>query len=90
MLSGPAATSLEAQQRYFSYREILVAIVSQNDFVLVLCGVSHSYRAICCKRGYRTDVVSHHFGELLTSLNKYRTIGGIAAIVSQYRAMWGH
>ena len=27
--------SLEAQQRYFSYRAILAAIVSQNSFVLV-------------------------------------------------------
>ena len=29
---------LEAQQRYFSYRAILVAIVSQNYFVLVFLG----------------------------------------------------
>ena len=28
-------SALEIQQRYFSYRAILVAIVSQNDFVLV-------------------------------------------------------
>ena len=35
---------------------ILAAIVSQNSFVLVFVGVSHSYRAICCKMGYRTDV----------------------------------
>ena len=29
---------LEAQQRYFSYRAILVAIVSQNSLVLVFMG----------------------------------------------------
>ena len=47
---------LEAQQRYFSYRAILEAIVSQNFFVLVFYGASHKYRAICSKMGYRTDV----------------------------------
>ena len=39
-----------------SYRAIPVAIVSQNSFVLVFVGVSHNYRAIRCKMGYRTDV----------------------------------
>ena len=34
LAGGPLA--LEAQQRYFSYRAILAAIVSQNSFVLVL------------------------------------------------------
>ena len=34
----------------------LVAIASQNSFVFFLNGVSHIYRAICCKMGYRTDV----------------------------------
>ena len=29
---------LEAQQRYFSYRAILAAIVSQNSFMLVFMG----------------------------------------------------
>ena len=48
--------SLEAQQRYFSYCAILVAIVSQTSLVLVLYGVSHNYRAIRSKMGYRTDV----------------------------------
>ena len=33
---------------------------------------------------------SHHFGGVLTSLEKYHAIWGIAAIVSQYCAMWGH
>ena len=52
-----ALQTLEAQQRYFSYRAILVAIVSQKYFMLVFMGVSHNYRAIRCKMGYRTDVL---------------------------------
>ena len=36
---------LEAQQRYFSYRAILVAIVSQKSFVLVFTG----YRTIIAR-----------------------------------------
>ena len=78
--------SLEAQQRYFSYCAIPLAIVSQNKFCVYFCGVSHNSRTICCKfkTGYRTDVpvwaqvarggVSYHFGELPTSLKKHRTI----------------
>ena len=42
-----------------------------------------------CETNYQGGV-SHHFGELLTSLKKYRAIWGIAAIVSQYGATWGH
>ena len=42
-----------------------------------------------CETKYQRGV-SHHFGELLTSLKKYRAICGIAAIVSQHRAIWGH
>ena len=37
-----SSQDLEAQQRYFSYRAILAAIVSQNYFVLVFVG----YRTI--------------------------------------------
>ena len=43
-------------------------------------GVSHNYRMICCKMGYRTDIsginkstkggIVIFFGELLTSLKK--------------------
>ena len=91
-------SGLEAQQRYFSYRAILVAIVSQNIFVLVFMG----YRTIIaryvakwgiaqmclCKSKYQGGV-SHHFGGLVNSLKNYRAIWGIAAIVSQYRAIWG-
>ena len=86
----------EAQQRNFSYLTILVAIVSQILLVLVFVG----YRTIIaqdvakwgiaqmclCKTKYHGGV-SHHFGELLTSLKKYRAIWGIAAIVSQHRAI---
>ena len=91
--------SLEAQQRYFSYRAILVAIVSQNYFVLVFVGyrtfiaryvAKRGIAQIClCKTKYQGGV-SHHFGRVLTSLKNYRAIWGIAAIVSQYRAIWGH
>ena len=89
---------LEAQQRYFSYRAMLLAIVSQNSFVLVFMGYRTTIIArYVAKWGiaqmclFRTKWgVSHHFGELLTSLKKYRAIWGITAIVSQYRAIWGH
>ena len=43
-----------------------------------------------CKTKVPRGGVSHHFGGVLTSLKKYRVIWGIAAIVSQYRAIWGH
>ena len=43
--------TLVAQQRYFSYCAMLVAMLSQNCFVLVSMGVSRGYRAICCKMG---------------------------------------
>ena len=92
---------LEAQQRYFSYRAILVAIVSQNVFVLVFMG----YRTIVARYAAKWGItvtqmclcqtkyqggVSHHFGGVQPSLKRYRAIWGIAAIVSQYRAIWGH
>ena len=52
-------------------------------------GVSH--RCVCVKLCSTRGGVSHHFGGALTSLKKYRAmIWGIAAIVSQYRAIWGH
>ena len=93
------STNLEAQQRYFSYRAILVAIVLQNSLVLVFVG----YRTIIARYVARGGIaqmclceteyqggVSHHFGELLGSLKKNHAIWGIAAIVSQYRTIWGH
>ena len=70
---------LEAQQRYFSYRAILAAIVSQNFFVLVFMGyhtIIARYVAkwgiaqMClCKIKYQGGV-SHHFGGMLTSLKR--------------------
>ena len=93
------STRLEAQWRYFSYRAILAAIVSQNSFVLVFVG----YRTIIARYVAKWGIaqmclcetkhqggVSHYFGGVLISLKKYRAIWGIAAIVSQYRAIWGH
>ena len=92
--------SLEAQQRYFSYREIRVAIVSQTLLCLFLWGIAQlsrdtlqngvSHGCVCVRVSIRGGGVSHLFGGVLTSLKKYRAIWGIAAIVSQYRAIWGH
>ena len=77
----------------------LVAIVSQNYFVLVFVG----YRTIIARYVAKWGIaqmclcetkcqggVSHHFGGVLTSLKKYRAIWGIAATISQYRVIWGH
>ena len=78
--------ALEAQQRYFSYRAILVAIVSQNLFMLVFMG----YRTIIaryvakwgiaqmclCQTKYQEEV-SHHFGGVLTSLKIGRGRGTV-------------
>ena len=64
----PPPPHLEAQQRYFSCRTILVAIVSQNSLVLVIMGYRTSIArhvakwgiaqmCLCeakCQRGYRT------------------------------------
>ena len=77
---------------------MLVAIVSQNSFVLIFIG----YRTIIAR--YVAKWVSHrcafvklsakgvlrHFGGVLTSLKKYCAIWGITALVSQYRATQGH
>ena len=80
----------EAPQRCFSYRAILVAMVSQNslvlDFVLYRTiiaaqnGVSH--RCACVKLSTK-EGVSHYFGGVPTSLKillKYRAIWGIAIL----------
>ena len=93
------ACALEAQQRYFSYRAMLVVIVSQNYFVLVFMG----YRTIIarhvakkgiakmclCETKYQVGV-SHHSWGADELHKKYRAIWGIAATVWQYRAIWGH
>ena len=89
--------SLEAQQRHFSYRTMLVATVLPNYLPLAFMGY-RTIIAICCKMGIGQLCLcepqcdkgaSHHFGEPLTSRKKHRVIWGIAAIVSQYRAIWG-
>ena len=49
-------TLVEAQQRYFSYRAILVAIVSLNSLVLVFMGYRTIIARYVAKWGYRTDV----------------------------------
>ena len=67
-----SSRDLEAQQRYFSYRAILAAIVSQTSFVLVLKG----YRAIIARYVAKWGIAqvclcetknqggaSHHFSE---------------------------
>ena len=87
--------SLEGQQRYFSYRAILVAIaqnsacfygdITQLSHNVLQNGVSH--RCVCVKLRTKGGV-SHHFGGAPSSLKKYRAIWGIAAIVSQHRAIW--
>ena len=78
VLSKAGPKILEAQQRYFSYREILVAIVSQNSFVLVFMGYRTTIAQYVAKRGIaqmcmcktkcQGGGVSHHFGEVPTSL----------------------
>ena len=82
---GSCHGGLEAQQRYFSYRAMLVAIVSQIFFVFVFMGyrtIIARYAAkwgiarMClCKVKYQGEV-SHHFVGALTSLKKYRAIWG--------------
>ena len=54
--SSPICFTLEAQQRYFSYPAMLVAMVLQNSFVLVVFGVSCNHCEICCTIGYHADV----------------------------------
>ena len=75
---------LETQQRYSSYRAMLVAIVSQNFFVLVFLLFFMGYRTIMAWG------VSHHLGGVLTSLMRYRAKWVVAVIVSRYRAIWAH
>ena len=62
---------LEAQQRYFSYRAMLVAIVSQNFFVLVLVGFRTSIARYVAKRGIAQMCLCE-----LSTQGGYRTILG--------------
>ena len=62
---------LRAQQRYFSYRAILVAIVSQSTFVLVFRGIAQ------LSRDMSQNGVSHRCAFVkLSSKGGYRTILG--------------
>ena len=65
-LTGPTAI--------LSYRAMLGAIVSQKDFVLVFVGYRTIIARYVAKWGIYQERVLHHFGELLTSLCKYRAI----------------
>ena len=50
-------SGIEAQHGYFSYdisRDACSASIAKL-FRARSCGVSHNYRAICCRMGYRTD-----------------------------------
>ena len=69
--SNPFCT-LEAQQRYFSYRAMFVAIVSQNSFVLVLMG-------------YRTIIARYvaKWGIAQMCLCKTKCQGGYRAILGE-------
>ena len=90
-------STLEAQQQHFSYRAMLSAIAQLHRALLPW--VSHKYGTICCRMGYRTDMSVQNktpkrwprtcWG-LLGWPRKYHAMGGIAAILSQYRAMRGH
>ena len=88
--------ALEAQQRYFSYRAILVAIVSQSYLVLVFVGVIAQIsddtlwgiaQMCLCETKYPGEGIAPPW-ELLTSLKENRAIWGVAAVASQYRAIW--
>ena len=84
--------ALEAQPRYFSYRAILVVIVSQSSFVLVFMGYGTLIVRYIAKLGIAQMCLCETkcqwggippFWGMMTSLKKYRAIWGIAAIVSQ-------
>ena len=51
LFSDSVGGNLEAQQRYCSYRAILVAIVSQNSFVLVFVEYPTNIARYAAKRG---------------------------------------
>ena len=67
------STILEAQQRYFSYRAILAAIVSQNCFVLAFMG----YRTIIARYVARWGIAQMFLCEMKYQ-GGYRTILGSA------------
>ena len=67
----PIFVALEAQQRYFSYCAILVAIVSQNVFVLVFMG----YRTIIARYVAKWGIAQMCLCKLSTKAG-YRSILG--------------
>ena len=69
--------NLEAQQRYFSYCALLVAMVSQNSCPLVFVGYC-TIIARCVAKSGIPQMCLHHFGKLLTSLKKYRARYGVS------------
>ena len=81
-----------------SYRALLVVIVSQNSSALVFTRyhpiitryVGRRVITQMCLCQSTEGEISHHFGGVLACLTRYRLIWGIAAIVSQYLAMWCH
>ena len=89
--------NLEAQQRYFSYRAILVAIVSQNPFVLVFMRYRTIIARYVAKRGIaqmwlcETKCQGGGIAPCWGSANLPKKVSrDIATIVSQYCAIWGH
>ena len=77
---------------------MLVVPVSQNAFALVSRGIAQLSRGTlqygvlrtCACVKLSTKRISQHFGVVLTSLKKYCATWGVAAIVLQYHAIWGH
>ena len=68
----------------------IAAITLASDSAITLARFRPSKAQMClCESKYQGGV-SHHFGGVLISLKKCRAIWGVAAIVSQYRAIWGH
>ena len=78
--SDSIATIFRACFFFSGYRTIIAIFVAN--------GVSHG--CACVKISSKRGGGSHHFGEVLSSLKNYRAMWGIAVIVSQYRAIWGH
>ena len=76
---------LKAQQRYFSYRAILVAIVSQNPFVLVFVG----FRTIIARYGVKRGVAQMCLCETKYQGGGYRTMLGSADLPEKPIARYG-
>ena len=90
-LRGPAAILLISRDTFSDS--------NANLFRACFSGVSHKYRAIRCKMGYRTYMslsnkaprggVAPCWG-IAGMAEKVSRDRGIAPILSQYRAIWGH